>query len=435
MQSFDFPEVVTAGARHILSTVLARGQAFSFDYQGPLLWLEGDAVQMQCGIHRLQCGVADLLKAGFVFLNVKVALTSSGCCDIRIGTGGSGPLAAAPTVSEVLERLHLQEIPSGAAQTDGRRSASGICPNTGASVVLTCLPNEGVLIHASLSRRCRTAVAMPPDGAGACGWLIGPDGAMAQSLVRQLQRLRWGVTRFSSCAEAAASLIGLHPTATRPAWVVVVESGEVPSESLLALDCLLPASTVRTLAVPPGSAGLQAAAQLGAFEVQMFPLSPTELYARTAAAACGAVARSGLTVPAPLFEQDRPVLLVVDDNEVNRILGSEMAGVLGYAAATADDGLEALERCSQHPPQVVLMDLDMPRLDGLETTRRIRRLQSLGELPPFSIIALTAQLEAGAIERCVDAGMDGFLAKPLSIERLDAELRRAVVPARHSCLA
>jgi CheY-like chemotaxis protein len=72
----------------------------------------------------------------------------------------------------------------------------------------------------------------------------------------------------------------------------------------------------------------------------------------------------------------------------------------------------------------VLMDLSMPRMDGFEAARRLRSLQRSGEIPPFRIVAATANTGDDSERRCKDAGMDGFLRKPLLLEALRRELRR-----------
>ncbi|HKX43262.1 MAG TPA: response regulator, partial [Burkholderiaceae bacterium] len=120
----------------------------------------------------------------------------------------------------------------------------------------------------------------------------------------------------------------------------------------------------------------------------------------------------------------RPLVLVVDDHEVNRIVAAELVRTLGFDAVTACDGVEALAQCQRLHPAVVLMDLDMPGMDGLTATRRLRELERAGELAPCSIVAATANTTDEAREACAAAGMDGYLTKPLTAPTLGAELHR-----------
>ncbi len=108
-------------------------------------------------------------------------------------------------------------------------------------------------------------------------------------------------------------------------------------------------------------------------------------------------------------------VLVVEDNAVNRkVLGLQLSR-LSCQVDSAADGVEALAMLSTLRPQLILMDCQMPRLDGYETTRRIRELV-LGFQP--RIVALTAHAMKGERERCLEAGMDDYLPKPISLTDL-----------------
>jgi signal transduction histidine kinase/CheY-like chemotaxis protein/HPt (histidine-containing phosphotransfer) domain-containing protein len=114
-------------------------------------------------------------------------------------------------------------------------------------------------------------------------------------------------------------------------------------------------------------------------------------------------------------------VLVVEDNEVNQLVAVGMLEVLGYTSEVAADGAAAASRVAGGRFDAVLMDLQMPRLDGFAATRLIRQAEPPGVRVP--IIALTASATAGEPERCLAAGMDGFLAKPVGAESLSRVLR------------
>lgn len=118
--------------------------------------------------------------------------------------------------------------------------------------------------------------------------------------------------------------------------------------------------------------------------------------------------------------------LVVEDNPVNQLLASEMLRALGYPVLTADDGVHAIESCRSDPPLAVLMDVQMPRLDGLATMRELRRLQAQGELPAFPIIVCSAFYAPAERTACFAAGADGFVTKPLMLAKLGAEIFRVL---------
>jgi CheY-like chemotaxis protein len=129
---------------------------------------------------------------------------------------------------------------------------------------------------------------------------------------------------------------------------------------------------------------------------------------------------------------DAPLVLVVDDNVVNRRVAAHYLQRLGYRAIEAGSGQEALDRIESAAPALVLMDIEMPGMDGYETTRRLRDRESgPGRLP---VIALTAHAMAGYREAVIRAGMDDYLTKPIRraqlAQAIETALRREVpIPA------
>ncbi len=126
--------------------------------------------------------------------------------------------------------------------------------------------------------------------------------------------------------------------------------------------------------------------------------------------------------PLPVQTGDLAILLA-EDNEVNAKLAQKMLEKLGRAALRVDDGLKAVEAALAHPYDCVLMDVQMPGIDGLEATRRIRAQVELTRQP--YIIAMTANAMAGDREMCLNAGMDDYVSKPIQMRTLAEALVRA----------
>ena len=126
-------------------------------------------------------------------------------------------------------------------------------------------------------------------------------------------------------------------------------------------------------------------------------------------------------------------VLVVDDHEVNRRALGLMLEPLGVTLVTAEGGAEALERAAAEPFDVILMDVNMPLLDGREATRRLRA--GAGPNRTVPVIACTASDDAGEIERCRQAGMSGHLAKPIDAAALHRALAEALEAAAREIAA
>ncbi|MBN1971964.1 MAG: response regulator [Candidatus Delongbacteria bacterium] len=123
-------------------------------------------------------------------------------------------------------------------------------------------------------------------------------------------------------------------------------------------------------------------------------------------------------------ELDKKKVLVVEDNSVNRKLTKHMMENLGFEVMTAENGKEAVEKYMKHYSDfsVILMDIQMPVMDGIEATDIIRKFEKDIKVLPVKIIALTAHATDGYKEQCYDRGMNGFITKPLKIEKLKESL-------------
>ena len=119
---------------------------------------------------------------------------------------------------------------------------------------------------------------------------------------------------------------------------------------------------------------------------------------------------------------NNPWILVAEDNEVNRVVIRQSLSRHGYSCELVENGLEAVQRCREHWPDLILMDVSMPQMDGFQATKEIRAIEAEQGRPPVPIIAITAHALVGDMERCLEAGMDGYVSKPISPEQLAEKL-------------
>ena len=156
------------------------------------------------------------------------------------------------------------------------------------------------------------------------------------------------------------------------------------------------------------------------------PIRPSHLFS-CLLELCGSSNRAAVekftTIPvSPTVDEPPPPwrravrVLLVDDNLVNRTIGAKQLSALGYTGEIADSARRGLEIVSDHGSDIVLMDCEMPEMDGYQAVAEIRRRE--GNARHTVVIALTAHATADDRARCLDAGMDDYLSKPVKLQAL-----------------
>jgi CheY-like chemotaxis protein/nitrogen-specific signal transduction histidine kinase len=255
----------------------------------------------------------------------------------------------------------------------------------------------------------------------------------AQSRPRELLcRLArgWGlVVRAAERGEAGLAMLREAADRGAPVDIVVIDAGlpDLDAETLARRIRGTPAlaHTALVLLVASGMRGDAARATAAGFDAYL----PKPLTATTLLDCLCALRRPGrdgalITVHSMSESRPRPLrVLLVDDNEVNRRLAAIMLERAGHEVVPASDGGRAVEAVAAGSFDVVLMDVQMPVMDGLEATRRIRALAD-PDRAGVPIVAVTADVMQGADARCLAAGMDGHIGKPFDRARLLSTVER-----------
>jgi CheY-like chemotaxis protein len=132
--------------------------------------------------------------------------------------------------------------------------------------------------------------------------------------------------------------------------------------------------------------------------------------------------------PNPETKRELKILLA-EDHPINQKVAQMHLKKLGHTVETADNGKIALEMYTKNAYDLIFMDIQMPEMDGIESTRRIREFESeIGEKNPITIIALTANAMKGDKEECINAGMNEYMSKPFK----PAELKRVLSEIENS---
>nr|CRH06868.1 putative response regulator receiver protein with PAS sensors and Hpt domain [Candidatus Magnetococcus massalia] len=117
-------------------------------------------------------------------------------------------------------------------------------------------------------------------------------------------------------------------------------------------------------------------------------------------------------------------VLMVEDDPINQMISRGLLEDRGYLVTVAEDGKQGLEKVTQQEWDLILMDLTMPGMGGIELTQRIRAMEVSSEKPRIPIVALTSDMVRETVNRCREVGMDEVMAKPLQVEHLMALMRR-----------
>ena len=124
-------------------------------------------------------------------------------------------------------------------------------------------------------------------------------------------------------------------------------------------------------------------------------------------------------------------ILIVEDNQDSRELVVKVLKNKGYQMIEAVDGEEALEKTADHKPNIILMDISIPKLDGYEVAKRLKEHKEFKKIP---IVALTAHAMRGDREKFISVGFEGYISKPINVHELPNQIRAYLKGKRESIL-
>ncbi len=267
-----------------------------------------------------------------------------------------------------------------------------------------------------------------PDLRGRAVLVVDDSGAAREILDATLGQMGMDVTQAASGTEALD--LARHAVQDgRPFEVAFIDwkmSGMDGLQLAQELARLSPAPAPVIVTAHGREEVIQQAQQIGVELLLVKPVNPSLLFETTmralslSAPSTEPASRAPNPADAPQLAPLRGAhVLLVDDNDLNRQIGTELLQAVGVHVDVAEDGRIALDRLDRQPYDLVLMDMQMPVMDGLEATRAIRRDPRWTDLP---VLAMTANAMAGDRQRCLDAGMNSHIAKPIDPSTLFAQL-------------
>ncbi|MEU2744901.1 response regulator [Streptomyces collinus] len=307
----------------------------------------------------------------------------------------------------------------------------------GGSIGVTSRPGQGSTFSFCVPVRAPDAPELPPapphpDILRGMRVLVVDDNDTNRLILdTQLRRWHIGPTMVAGGPQA---LVALHEAeaAGRPFTLAIVDMYMpdmdglelarriTTDQSLARVQLLLLTSGTQPPAAELHAAGIARSLSKPVHQSQLLD-ALVELTTRTSPVAASAPAAPAPTAPEPAH---RGHLLLVEDNEINQMVAQGLLTRLGYSTDIAADGAQALLMTQEHSYQAVLMDCQMPQMDGYTATRELRRREGdHGHLP---VIAMTAGALAEDREKCTAAGMDDYISKPVSADELERALARWV---------
>ncbi len=418
---FDLPGLLAQTLRAVMPTVRGKGLHVMFDHIGDITRVRGDPERLRQIATNLLGNAAKFTERGHLALVTTVRPTGPGRCEAVIEFRDTGPGMDAATQASVFDAF----VQGDASLTRrhggtglGLSIARGLAEAMGGELTLASTVGAGSCFTLRLPLAVDGEV-QPWRPVPGRAWLLYTRPMIGEWLVTRLARLGWHSVLVPGLAAAVAQA-QRTPPGEHPELVVVAEHVLGESPDLAGLRAALPDARI-TLLVRPDWAQpeVELAARPLAITPSFMPLTPHDLLELLQPSA-GRAALPPITRPGVLPRR----VMLVEDNPVNRLIGEQMLGALGLEVDSVDGGEAAIAACHTQPPDLMLLDVQMPGLDGHATCRRLRALQQTGALPPFAIVALTAHALESDRAASLAAGMDGFLTKPIVLEQLRAELLR-----------
>jgi signal transduction histidine kinase/CheY-like chemotaxis protein len=325
------------------------------------------------------------------------------------------------------------------AHTSGRRLYGGtglglavsksIVALMGGAISLKSAPGEGTTItfvaHFDVSPRSAAALPVPSEESlYGIPLLIVDDNATNRRILFELAR-QWKM-KPHTCDSGESGLAELSRAASEesPYRLLLLDEQMPGMDGMEVLDRirrnpLLQSVVIMMLTSCDQVVSAARCQQMGVETYLVKPISPSDLLASIRlAAGVHTLANTAALPAAGISPSSRSLrILLAEDNPVNQRVAMIMLGKMGHRIALATNGLEALEQWRQSDFDLILMDVQMPEMTGLQATRQIRREEALGAHVP--IVAMTASAMSEERNRCLAAGMDDFISKPVSYKVIE----------------
>ncbi len=441
---FDLRQIVEEVLELLAGSAQQKGLELTYLLPGDVpTAVRGDPGRIRQVLTNLVGNAVKFTAQGEVAVQVEVAGASVDSTLVRFAVADTGIGIPAETLPRLFQAFS-QADSSTTRKYGGTGLGLVICRQLvelmGGEIGVASIPGQGSTFSFTVplahDADWATNIAPPPD-LQRVRVLIVDDNATSRTILEH-QLAVWGMVS-DSVADGPTALERLRAAAATAPYALALLDMQMPHMDGLMLAraitadpaisatrlVLLTSVSQRGLNANDQGVGIAASLTKPVRQSQLFDCLMTVLASTSGTAEPTPVHRVAVTPDRPAARGPR--LLVAEDNAVNQKVAVHMLEKLGYPADVVADGLEAVEALARIPYPLVLMDCQMPQLDGYAATRAIREREGLTRHTP--IIAMTAGAMAGDRELCLAAGMDDYITKPVRIEELEAVIARWLVRA------
>ncbi len=438
---FDFQAVAEESASVLAAKAEERGIDLIVRYApGTPRNVVGDTGRIRQVIMNLLSNAVKFTERGHVLLEVEGAL-AGGDAVLQVAVTDTGigiPPAKLPGLFQKFSQADSSTTRRFGGTGLGLAISKQLVELMGGRIGAESEAGRGSRFHFTLTLPVHDAPIPPKPTAELAGVrvLVVDDNAVNRRVLSE-QLTAWRM-HHAPCASGAEALAALRAAvaAGQPFQMAILDyqMPEMNGEDL-ARAIRGDASLSRTVLVMLSSMGRPPAAavrEIGVAACLVKPVRQSQLCDALATAWGEHLGTSPEETPSPALGPDRPAperlaharVLVAEDNPVNQRVAVMILGTLGCRVDVAGNGREAVEMAKLLPYDVILMDCEMPELDGFGATQALRRQEADERKPRRTILAMTANAMRGDREACLAAGMDDYLAKPIRKEELAAMLAR-----------
>jgi signal transduction histidine kinase len=427
-EPFDLSEALAEVMRSLMSPSRGKGLSLRYDWRGDATCVVGDVARVRQVVTNLAANAIKFTEHGHVSLRAAIDNLGGGRGRASVSIEDTGP-GIAPAQRERIFEAFVQADASLTRSHGGSGLGLAIARHLahamgGDLTIESSGPGGSTFVFSWPVALDAAAPPLPAVRAGSA-WVVHRDSDAAEWTRGRFDRLGWTTRTWPGLAAAIEAARAGEPT---PDLMLVAQRALEAHPDLDSLRQAAHATHVALFVRPDwDQPALERHAVALGMTVAVLPLTPRALRGLmaqgvSAREAQGEAAETPPRAPSPSARG--LTVAVAEDNPVNLMIVEEYLRQLGHRPSGAVDGEQLLALCDQAVPDLVLMDLQMPRVDGFEATRRLRERQAGGGLPRFPIIGLSAHAAAADREQALAAGMDDYLTKPILLDTLRAAIER-----------